>query len=161
MGPFLSLPFRQRLFGRSAIFSRAQAGWRQAHGAIADRGSYRVSGSVRDVKALPPGFRSVGGPVQRFDDAVSAIGTATDAIMSLQLPLDERKLLASHIAIADALTYVFGAFGVIWFTSFLAPKLLGIDLKKEAAALDAQFGVKTQTPGVDSAYRKYAVRAYR
>jgi len=91
----------------------------------------------------------------------SAIGTATDAIMSLQLPLDERKLLASHIAIADALTYVFGAFGVIWFTSFLAPKLLGIDLKKEAAALDAQFGVKTQTPGVDSAYRKYAVRAYR
>lgn len=91
----------------------------------------------------------------------SAIGTATDAIMNLALPLDQRKLLASHIAIADALTYVFGAFGVIWFTSVLAPKLLGIDLKKEAAALDAKLGIKTQTPGVDSAYRNHAVRAYR
>ncbi len=90
----------------------------------------------------------------------SAIGTATDAIMNLALPLEQRRLLVTHIAIADALTYVFGAFGVIWFVSIIAPKLLGIDLRKEAAALDAEFGIKTQTPGVYSAYRKYAVRAY-
>jgi len=90
----------------------------------------------------------------------SSIGTATDAIMNLALPLEQRRLLVNHIAIADALTYVFGAFGVIWFVSIIAPKLLGIDLRKEAAALDAQFGIKTQTPGVYSAYQKYAVRAY-
>jgi len=91
----------------------------------------------------------------------SAIGTATDAIMNLALPLEQRKLFASHVAIADALTYLFGAIGMIWFVSSIAPKLMRIDLRKEAAALDAQFGIKTSTPGVYSAYQKYAVRAYR
>src|SRR5215472_16872500 len=47
----------------------------------------------------------------------SAIGTATDAIMNLALPLDQKKLLVNHIAVADALTYVFGALGMIWFVS--------------------------------------------
>src|SRR5215813_6323286 len=37
----------------------------------------------------------------------SAIGTATDAIMNLALPLDQRKLFVNHIAVVDALTYVF------------------------------------------------------
>jgi putative transport protein len=91
----------------------------------------------------------------------SVIGTATDAIMNLPLPLEQRKLFANHVAVADALTYVFGAFGAIWFVSIIAPKLLRIDLRKEAAALEAQYGIKTQTPGVYSAYRKYSVRAYR
>jgi len=91
----------------------------------------------------------------------SAIGTATDAIMNLALPLEQRKLLVNHIAVADALTYVFGAFGVIWFVSSVAPKLLRIDLRKEAEALDAKYGIKKETPGVYSAYHKYAVRAYR
>jgi putative transport protein len=91
----------------------------------------------------------------------SAIGTATDAIMNLTLPLEERKLLVNHIAVADALTYVFGALGMIGFVSIIAPRLLGLDLRKEAAQLDAQYGITTPTPGVYSAYRKYAVRAYR
>jgi putative transport protein len=91
----------------------------------------------------------------------SAIGTATDAIMNLALPLEQRKLLANHIAVADALTYVFGAFGMIWFVSVIAPRLLRIDLRKEAQALDATYGIKADTPGIFSAYRKYAVRAYR
>ena len=91
----------------------------------------------------------------------SAIGTATDAIMNLSLPLEQRKLFASHVAIADALTYLFGAIGTIWFVSSVAPKLMRIDLRKEAVALDAQFGIKTPTPGVDSAYQEYAGRAYR
>lgn len=91
----------------------------------------------------------------------SAIGTASDAIMDLALPLEQRKLWVNNIAIADALTYVFGAFGMISFVSVIAPRLLGVDLRKEAAALDAQYGFKNQTPGVYSAYRKDAVRAYQ
>lgn len=91
----------------------------------------------------------------------AAIGTATDAIMSLPLPEVERKLLASHAAIADALTYVFGAIGMIGFVSILGPKLLRIDLRKEAVALEAQLGIKAETPGVFSAYQKFAIRAYR
>jgi putative transport protein len=109
--------------------------------------------------ALDPGLSA--GLVSGSLTQSSAIGTATDAIMNLALPPEQRKLLVNHIAVADALTYVFGAFSVIWFVSIFAPKLLRIDLRKEAAALEAQYGIKTETPGVYSAYRKYALRAYR
>jgi putative transport protein len=91
----------------------------------------------------------------------SAIGTGSDAIMSLALPLEQRKLLVNHIAIADALTYVFGALGMIWFVSIVAPKLMRIDLRKEGEALDDIYGIKTTTPGVFSAYKEYSVRAYQ
>jgi putative transport protein len=77
----------------------------------------------------------------------SAIGTATDAIMNLSLPLEQRKLFANHIAVADALTYVFGAFGMIWFVSSVAPKLLKIDPAEGGRGADAQYGIKAQTPG--------------
>ena len=90
----------------------------------------------------------------------SAIGTATDAIMNLALPLEQRKLLVNHIAVADALTYVFGAFGMIWFVSIIAPKLMRIDLRKEGEALDAVYGIRTTTPGVFSEYKRYGARAY-
>jgi len=65
-----------------------------------------------------------------------------------------------HIAVADALTYVFGAFGMIWFVSILAPKLMRIDLRKEGEALDAVYGIRTTTPGVFSEYKRYGARAY-
>jgi len=91
----------------------------------------------------------------------AAIGTATDAIMSLPIPEVERKLLASHVAIADALTYVFGAIGMIGFVSVVAPRLLRVDLRAEAARLEAQYGINMQTPGQISASMKFAARAYR
>ena len=111
------------------------------------------------ILVLDPGMSA--GLVSGSLTQSSAIGTATDAIMNLGLPLEQRKLLVTHIAVADALTYVFGALGMIWFVSIIAPWLLRIELREEAAALDARYGIKTQTPGVFSAYRKYAVRAYR
>jgi putative transport protein len=108
--------------------------------------------------ALDPGMSA--GLVSGSLTQSSAIGTATDAIMNLVLPLEERKRLVNHIAVADALTYVFGAIGMIWFVSSAAPRLLGIDLRREAVALDAQYGIKSETLGVYSAYRKYGVRTY-
>jgi len=91
----------------------------------------------------------------------AAIGTATDAIMSLPIAETQRKLLASHVAIADALTYVFGALGMIGFVSAVAPRLLRVDLRAEAARLEAQYGIRAQTPGQISASMKFAARAYR
>jgi putative transport protein len=91
----------------------------------------------------------------------AAIGTATDAVMSLALPLEERKLLSNHIAVADALTYVFGAIGMITFCSVVAPRLLRIDLRKEALALEQRYGIKSETAGVFTAYQKFAIRAYQ
>jgi putative transport protein len=91
----------------------------------------------------------------------AAIGTATEAIMALPLPETERMTLSSHIAVADALTYLFGVVGPIWFLTVLAPRLMGIDLKTEAKALEANLGIKRSAPNVIAAYQKFAFRAHR
>jgi putative transport protein len=91
----------------------------------------------------------------------AAMGTASDAIMSLSIPESEKKLLVSHVAVADALCYVFGAVGVIWFCGELAPRLLGIDLRKEAKALEAKLGIKDEVAGIYSAKQMFSARAYR
>ena len=54
-----------------------------------------------------------------------AIGTASEAISALPLPEAERTRLISHIAVADAVCYLFGTFGLIVFLSDIAPRLLG------------------------------------
>jgi putative transport protein len=91
----------------------------------------------------------------------AAIGTAAEAIMALPLPEAERQVLASHIAVADALTYLFGVVGPIWFLTVLAPRLMGIDLKTEAAALESKLGIKRAAPNVTSAYQGFVFRAHR
>ncbi|MGA7776233.1 MAG: aspartate-alanine antiporter [Paraburkholderia sp.] len=90
----------------------------------------------------------------------AAIGTATDAIMNLPLPLAERKLMANHIAVADALTYLFGAIGMIVFVSSLAPRILRINPREEAAALERKFGIQREAAGVFTAHQRFAVRSY-
>ena len=90
-----------------------------------------------------------------------AIGTASEAIRALALADDVKTKLISHIAVADALCYVFGAFGVIWFCGTLGPKLLGIDLRAEAEKVEAEYGVVRTKTGVAPAWRPFEVRAYR
>ena len=51
-----------------------------------------------------------------------------------------------HVAVADALCYVFGAFGVIWVCGNLGPRLLKLDLRKEAEQLERQLGIEPQPP---------------
>lgn len=90
-----------------------------------------------------------------------AIGTASEAIKALPIPEAEQQRLIGHIAVADALCYVFGAFGVIFVCSVLGPRLLGIDPRAEAAKLEAELGLKRTAAGVASAWRTFGVRAYR
>jgi putative transport protein len=90
-----------------------------------------------------------------------AIGTATEAIRALAIPVAEQERLIGHVAVADALCYVFGAFGVIMFCSFVGPWLLRIDLEAEAERVEKAIGFDRAKPGVQSAWRPYEVRAYR
>ena len=91
-----------------------------------------------------------------------AIGTASEAIRGLvQLSEAERERLVSHIAVADALCYLFGALGIILFCSLIAPRILGIDLSAEAAKLEAEYGIKRTAAGIVSAWRRFELRAYR
>lgn len=90
-----------------------------------------------------------------------AMGTASEAIRSLSLAEETKTKLINHIAVADALCYVFGAFGVIWTCGTLGPKLLGIDLRAEAEKVEAQYGVVRTKVGVEPAWHPFEVRAYR
>lgn len=61
----------------------------------------------------------------------AVIGTSSSAIMKLSsLSQAAKNAMESQIAVAYALTYVFGTIGVVVFLKDIAPKLLGVELKE-------------------------------
>ena len=120
-----------------------------------------LAASILVAKALrlDPGFAAglmSGGLTQS-----AAMGTATDAINGLALPEADRALFVAHIAVADAVCYIFGYAGVIIFCTVIAPVLLKIDLRTEALKLEQALGMTRAKPGLASAWRKFELRAYR
>lgn len=89
------------------------------------------------------------------------IGTASEAIRSLPISDEEKTRLIQQIPVADALTYVFGTFGVIFFCSYIGPWIMRIDMKAEALKLEAEMGMERRTAGVSSAWHMFELRAYR
>jgi putative transport protein len=88
------------------------------------------------------------------------IGTASEAIRGLSLSDDQKQQLIGHIAVADAICYIFGTLGVIWCCSSLGPKLLGINLRAEAKKVEANLGIHRSKLGVYSAWQPIGFRAY-
>ena len=114
---------------------------------------------VAKVLRLDPGFAA--GLMSGSLTQSAAMGTATDAVNGLALPEADRALLVAHIAVADAVCYIFGYAGVIIFCTMIAPMLLKIDLRTEALKLEQALGVTRAKPGLASAWRKFELRAYR
>ncbi|MEH2485318.1 aspartate-alanine antiporter [Bradyrhizobium sp. AZCC 2230] len=115
--------------------------------------------AVAKVLRLDPGFAA--GLMSGALSQSAAMGTATDAINGLAIPDAQRGLFVSHVAVADAVTYIFGYAGVILFVTQIAPALLKIDLRAEALKLEQALGVTRSKPGLASAWRKFELRAYR
>jgi putative transport protein len=115
--------------------------------------------AVGKLLRLDPGFAS--GLMSGALSQSAAMGTATDAINGLSIPEAQRALYVSHIAVADAVCYIFGYAGVILFVTQIAPALLKIDLRAEALKLERALGVARTKPGLASAWRKFELRAYR
>ena len=113
---------------------------------------------IARILDLDPGFAA--GLLSGALTQSAALGTATEAIGALGLPDAQRDALVAHAGIADAICYVFGAVGAIWFLSTIAPRILGIDLAKECAALEAKLGIGRKVPGFQSAYTPVVLRAY-
>jgi len=92
----------------------------------------------------------------------TVIGTAGNTIARLALPDEEKTRLLNNIPVAYAVSYLVGTSFVVWFLSSLAPKLLRVDLKAEARALEAAASAhaKPET-GTRSAYREWDIRAFR
>jgi putative transport protein len=114
---------------------------------------------VGRLLGLDPGFAA--GLMSGALSQSAAMGTATDAVNALALPEAQRALYVSHIAVADAVCYIFGYAGVITFCTVVAPALLKIDLKAEALKLEQDLGITRTKPGLASAWRKFELRAYR
>ncbi|HEX2656069.1 MAG TPA: aspartate-alanine antiporter [Xanthobacteraceae bacterium] len=91
----------------------------------------------------------------------AAMGTATDAVNGLAVSEAQRAQYVSHIAVADAVCYIFGYAGVIMFCTTIVPAFLKIDLKTEALKLEQTLGINRTKPGIASAWRKFELRAYR
>jgi putative transport protein len=108
---------------------------------------------------LDPGFAA--GLMSGSLTNSASMGTATDAINGLAIPEAELARFVAHVAVADAVTYIFGYAGVILFCTVVVPALLRIDLKAEALKLEQSLGMTRAKPGVASAWRKFELRAYR
>ena len=114
---------------------------------------------VAKMLRLDPGFAA--GLLSGALSQSAAMGTATDAVNGLAASEARRALFVSHIAVADAVCYIFGYAGVILFVTQIAPALLKIDLRNEALKLEQALGMTRARPGLASAWRKFELRAFR
>src|SRR5579872_528929 len=115
--------------------------------------------AVSRFLGLDPGFAA--GLMSGALSQSAAMGTATDAVNGLPVSEAQRALFVSHIAVADAVCYIFGYAGVITFCTLVVPALLKIDLKSEALKLEQTLGITRAKPGLASAWRKFELRAFR
>jgi len=93
----------------------------------------------------------------------SVLGTAEGAIQNLSVSASEKSSLVSNIAVAYAITYIFGVAGLILFYK-LVPKFFKINLKQEAQKLEAQLSGRvtpTNTTGVFEWNARPNIRIYK
>jgi aspartate-alanine antiporter len=89
------------------------------------------------------------------------MGTASGALEQLGLPADQLRQLQGNVAAGYAVTYVCGYILVLLFVPLVAPKLMGINLKKEAIKLEADLAAGAPARPGNLLYRKFQARAYR
>ncbi|RWU19037.1 aspartate-alanine antiporter [Pseudomonas alkylphenolica] len=88
------------------------------------------------------------------------MGTASSAIAQLGLDDAAKNQLYSHMAVAYAITYVFGTVGLVVFVGTIAPKLLGVDLRTSARELELELGIASQEEMTSIPYTRIVVRAH-
>jgi len=113
-----------------------------------------VSAIFRFNEGLAVGLLS-GGMTQS-----AALGTGLSAIAELPIPESDKTRLIADAPLADAITYGFGDLGLILFLTWLGPKIMRADLKKEATALEQQLSGGKSGGQIFSA-AQYSIRAYR
>ncbi len=93
----------------------------------------------------------------------TVIGTAGEAIQRLTtIPDADKAALVNNIPVAYAVTYLVGTASLVWFLPTIGPKLMGINLKEEAARVQkAMAGAAQHEVGVVSGARAFDIRACR
>src|SRR5207248_6826565 len=93
----------------------------------------------------------------------SMIGTATGALAQLGFADDVLRQQQANIAAGYSVTYILGYVLTLLFVPFAAPWLMGIDLKEEAAKLEAVLSGGKEAPKKKGnfGYQKFKTRAYQ
>ena len=89
------------------------------------------------------------------------MGTASSALEQLGLSADVLKQQQANIAAGYAVTYILGYILVLLFVPFVAPLLMGVNLKEEAAKLEVALLGGEPSKSSNLLYRKFQVRAYQ
>src|SRR3954454_6266927 len=90
----------------------------------------------------------------------SMIGTSSGALSQLGLPEKVLNQQLANIAAGYAVTYVLGYILTLLFVPFVAPRLMGVNLKTEAAKLEEELSGGAAPKNENLAYRKFRARAY-
>jgi len=90
----------------------------------------------------------------------AALGTGISAINELPISEAAKAALIDNAPLGDAITYGFGDLGLIVFLTWLGPKLLRVDLKRESRSLAATLKGSGDETGVFRG-TNYAFRALR
>ena len=90
----------------------------------------------------------------------SMIGTASGALSQLGLPEKVLNQQLANIAAGYAVTYVLGYILTLLFVPFVAPILMGVNLKAEAAKLEDELSGGAPPKNENLSYRKFQARAY-
>jgi len=92
----------------------------------------------------------------------AVIGTAEGAIKHLAVSAQQKATMESNVAIAYAITYIFGTAGLVVFYK-LIPRLMRINLKDEARKLEREMsgGTDEEGPELFSWYKRLNLRAYK
>lgn len=91
----------------------------------------------------------------------SVIGTASGALAQLGLPKALLEQQEANIAAGYAVTYVLGYILTLIYVPFIAPKLMGVNLKEEAKKLEIELSGGEPPKTQNLHYRKFQARAYR
>ena len=91
----------------------------------------------------------------------SMIGTATGALAQLGLSEVTLHQEQANIAAGYAVTYVWGYILVLLFVPLAAPRLMGVNLKQEAAKLEAALSAGPVAKSSNLVYRKFQGRVYQ
>ena len=90
----------------------------------------------------------------------SMMGTASGALERLGLPAETLQREQANIAAGYAVTYICGYILVLLYVPFVAPRLMGVNLREEAVKLEALLSRDAPTKPGNLVYRKFQVRAY-
>jgi aspartate-alanine antiporter len=91
----------------------------------------------------------------------SMLGTASGALSQVGLTDAGLAQEQANLAAGYAVTYILGYIFVLLFVPFVAPLLMGVNLKEEAAKLEAILSGGAPPKANNLIYRKFQARAYR